>query len=159
VRPISSKLTFYYKRIFPFVWFGILAVFLIVGGFGLLNENGPASPMFLIAPVIMAVVGYFFMQKLLFDLVDEVLDGGDALVVRNGGQEARIALSDIMNVSYSVYTNPPRVTLALRKPSIFGDRISFCAPARFVPFATSPIIDELTARIDAKRQFGEPVKR
>jgi hypothetical protein len=45
--------------------------------------------------------------------------------------------------------NPP---YGLRKPGVFGDQISFCAPTRFVPFATSPVIDDLIRRIDAARR-------
>jgi len=30
--------------------------------------------------------------------------------------------------------------------------VAFCAPVRFVPFSTSPIIDELIQRIDATRR-------
>jgi hypothetical protein len=109
---------------------------------------------FLLVPAIMMIVGYIMMKKLLFDLVDEVLDAGDALVVRNGDREERVALSDIMNVGYSPYMNPPRVTLSLRNPGIFGDKVSFCAPVSFMPFSASPIIDELIKRIDAARRGG-----
>jgi hypothetical protein len=95
------------------------------------------------------------IKKLLFDLVDEVLDAGDALVIRNGHLEERVALSDIMNVGYSPFMNPPRVTLSLRNPGMFGDRVSFCAPVSLMPtFSTSPIIDELIKRIDAARRAG-----
>jgi hypothetical protein len=149
MRQISSKLTFYYKRIFPIVWFGFLAVFLVLGLLGITSPKDSFPVMFVIVPIIMAVVGFAFMKKLVFDLVDEVFDDGNALVVKSRNQEARIALSDITNVNYSAYMNPPRVTLSLRKPSVFGDQISFCAPTRFVPFATSPVIDDLIRRIDA----------
>ena len=65
--------------------------------------------------------------------VDEVCDDGDALVVKNRGQEQRIALADIKNVNYSPFVSPPRVTLSLRRPTVFGDQISFCAPVRLLP--------------------------
>jgi len=48
--------------------------------------------------------------------------------------------------------SPPRVTLSLRKASLFGKQVSFCAPIRFMPFASSPIIDDLIARVDAARR-------
>jgi hypothetical protein len=103
----------------------------------------------------MMIVGYFMMKKLLFDLVDEVLDAGDALVIRNGHLEERVALSEIMNVGYTPFMNPPRVTLSLRNPGVFGERVSFCAPVSLMPtFSTSPIIDELIKRIDAARIAG-----
>ncbi len=94
------------------------------------------------------------MKKLIFDLVDEVWDAGDALVIRNGHDEERVALSGIINVSYSPFVNPPRVTLSLRNSSLFGDQITFCAPATFRPFSASPVIDELIRRIDAARSAG-----
>jgi hypothetical protein len=106
----------------------------------------------MIVPVLMLIIGFFFMKKLVFDLVDEVLDGGDVLVIRNGHLEERVPLSDIMNVSYSQFTSPPRVTLFLRHPSVFGTRVTFCAPLRFIPFTTDPNIDELIERIDAQRR-------
>jgi hypothetical protein len=161
MRRISSGMTFFYKRIFPIIWFGFLVLFMaapIVAP--LIGGSISSSPMiFLIAPVMM-IVGYSFMKKLVFDLVDEVLDAGDALVIRNRGLEERIALSDITNVGYSQYMNPPRVTLSLRSPSLFGDRVSFCAPVALLPtFSTSPIIDELIKRVDAARRAGPAASR
>ena len=104
-----------------------------------LNSGQFPQPLFFIAPAGMAVFSYVFMKKLVFDLVDEVWDAGDALTVRNGTDEDRIALSDIKNVNYSAYVNPPRVTLSLRHPGPFGDKVSFCAPVRLMPLSTSPI--------------------
>jgi hypothetical protein len=57
-------------------------------------------------------------------------------------------------VSYSQFINPPRVTLLLRNPGQFGDRVTFCAPATFMPLSASPIIDELIQRVDAARRGG-----
>ena len=150
MRRISSGMTFFYKRIFPIIWFGFLALFM-AAPFVAPMIGGSTSPMaFLIAPIMM-IVGYFSMKKLVFDLVDEVLDDGDALVIKNGHREERVALSDITNVGYSQYMNPPRITLSLRIPSQFGDRVTFCAPVSLLPFSTTPIVDELIKRIDAAR--------
>jgi hypothetical protein len=110
--------------------------------------------MLLVVPVLMTVFGFVIMKKMVFDLVDEVIDEGDFLRIRNNSQEDRIALSDIINVGYVPYMNPPRVTLSLRRPSSFGTQVTFCAPVRFVPFATSPVIDELIQRIDAQRRIS-----
>ena len=96
--------------------------------------------------------GYFVMKKLVFDLVDEVWDDGEALLIKNRGQEERVALRDIKNVSYSTVINPPRVTLSVRQPTTFGDQIAFVAPVRLVPFSTSPIIADLIERVDQARQ-------
>ena len=149
---ISSSMTFYYKRVFPLIFLGFLLLFVAIGlAVGMTSGEFPPLPFF-IMPIIMAVIFFFIMKKLVLDMVDEVLDAGDALLVRNGGQEERIALSDIMNVNYTPLLNPPRVTLSLRRPTMFGTQVTFCAPVRFVPFTTSPIIDELIQRIDAARR-------
>ncbi len=147
---LSSRATFWYKRIFPVAWFGILGLFIIVSLFGGVANTNSGVP-FLLAPVVMIGFGFFMMKKLIFDLVDEVDEDGSGLIVRNGDRSDRIALSDVMNVNYSAYMSPPRVTLTLRKPSVFGDRVTFCAPLRFIPFATDPAVDELIRRIDASK--------
>ena len=148
---ISSRMTVYYKCVFPIVMFGFLLVFTITP---FIVERRPPSAShlpFVILPAVMAVVFYVILRKLIFDLVDEAWDAGDALIIRNKGKEERIAFADIMNINYSSFINPPRVTLSLRQPSIFGDKVTFCAPVRFVPFATSPVVDDLIRRVDAAR--------
>ena len=152
MRRISSKWTFIYKSLFPIFWFGFIILFLVVALFvPMRSGQSPPIPA-LIVPTIMFVVGFFLMKKFVFDLADEVWEDNDALIVKNRGQEQRIALRDIKNVSYSPMMSPPRVVLSLRRPTVFGGQIAFCAPVRFVPFATSPVIDDLIDRIDAARQ-------
>jgi hypothetical protein len=151
MRRISSGWTFVYKRIIPIIWVGFLTVF---AGIGVVKGQGPFA---VIVPLVMIAFGYFLMQKLVFDLVDEVWDDGDALVVKNRGQEQRIALADIKNVNYSPFVSPPRVTLSLRRPTVFGEQITFCAPLRLAPFSQSPVIADLIERVDRARQH--PAKR
>jgi hypothetical protein len=143
---ISSSWTFFYKRIFPAIWFGVLFLF-----FGISLLAGKTPLPVLLVPLGIMAFGYFMMKKLVLDLVDEVWDDGDTLLVRSGGQEERIALADIKNVSYSPFVKPPRVTLAMRRQTAFGDQITFCAPVRFAPWTTSPIIKDLIDRIDRAR--------
>lgn len=149
---ISSRATAFYKRGFPILWFGFLIVLiflpLIVGA----QTGQSVQPMFFIVPVAMMAIGYFVFKKVILVLVDQVYDLGDALLVRNGTQEERIALSDITNVSYTPMMNPPQVTLSLRQPTGFGSKVTFCAPKRFVPFGSSPVIDALIRRVDAARR-------
>jgi hypothetical protein len=160
MRRISSKTTFYFKRIFPVFWFGFFALFMIaplvaplLGG----STSGPPIGIVLV-PAGMMIFGYFLMRKLVSDLADEVWDAGNMLVIKNGHQEERVALSDIMHVSYSQFVNPPRVTLYLRIPSMFGDRVSFSPPVSFLSLWTNPIAEDLIKRVDAARRGG-PVSR
>jgi hypothetical protein len=150
MRRISSSWTFYYKRVFPMIWFGFLVLF--VGFTSFAGSSAGSRLPFVIIPILLGGFGYYLMQKLIFDLVDEVWDDGDALVVKNRDHEQRIALADVKNLNYTVLTSPPRVTLSLRRPTVFGDSITFCPPVRFVPFAKSSVINELIERIDAARE-------
>jgi hypothetical protein len=148
---ISSRGTFINKRVFPVVWFGFLAVFFTAPMLG----RGPRGDVpfgFLVVPIFMGIFGYFLMKKMVFDLADEVFDDGNSLVVRIGGEEERIPLSEIINVSYSSMANPSRVTLTLRTPGRFGKEVSFSPPQRFLPFAKSPIVADLIERVDAARR-------
>src|SRR5215813_1358269 len=117
---ISSSATFLHKRIFPITWFGGVLAFMVFGGHEMLRSPGVQSLPFLLIPAAMLVVGYVIMRLLVFDLVDEVLDAGDALLIRNGSEQEQVPLADIVNVSYSQFVNPPRVTLSLRHPGVFG---------------------------------------
>jgi hypothetical protein len=83
-------------------------------------------------------------------LADEVLDGGDCLIVRMGTKAARVPIRDIESVNESVFFNYGRVTLRLMRPCVFGYRIVFqpvldiCA---VIPFARSRVTDDLMDRV------------
>ena len=152
---ISSRMTSFHKKAFPAMWFGFLAVFMTVAwtGGGFASERW----VFMFVPLLMGVLGYVFMRRLLWDLVDEVHDCGDALLVRKGDEEERIPLAGIMNVSATLLINPPRITLRLVNPSRFGAEIAFVPlmPFTFNPFRKSPIADDLIVRVDrARRRAG-----
>jgi len=147
---ISSRATFYYKRVFPVFWFGFIAVFVAVT---LMSGAIAQSVMFLIVPAFLTIVGYIVMKKLVWDLADEVYDCGDALLVRNRGAEQRVVLSNVMNVGASTFTNPPRVTLRLVNAGKWGREISFIPVIRFTlnPFAKYPVAEDLIVRVDRAR--------
>jgi hypothetical protein len=148
---LSSRWTFFYKRLFPVFWFGFIALFVLVPWITRQQMRGPPLPV-LIFPVVMTVFGYLLFRRLLFDLIDELWDDGDALVARNGGVEQRIPLQTIMNVGFSTMTRPERVTLRLREPGPLGQEVTFMPLSRFMPFTRNPIIDELIERVDRARR-------
>ncbi|HEY2346494.1 MAG TPA: hypothetical protein VGH80_11495 [Xanthomonadaceae bacterium] len=149
---VISTSTFFFKKAFPILWVGIIVV---VSGSAVAAGALSKAPFFLIGPVFMLVVGYFVFRKFVWDLADEVKDGGDFLVVRRGDIEDRVQLSNVMNVSMTQFTNPPRLTLRLRTPGKFGDEIVFIPklPAlRINRFARNEIAEDLIKRIDRARQ-------
>jgi hypothetical protein len=147
---ISSRLTYWNKRLFSLLWFGFLAVFVVTT---FVAGAVAKDPVFLVVPCVMAVFGYFVMRRLVWDLVDEVYDDGDYLLIKNRGDEVRVALGNIMNVSATTFMNPPRIVLRLREPSKFGSEIAFSPASRFTlnPFAKSPVAEDLILRVDRTR--------
>ena len=151
MRRISSRATFFVKRPLLAILIGWL-LFVLVDGLVRELISGQLGPLlFLIAPMLMYLSFFLFLyfvikRRGLLDFADEVLDAGDALIVRNGNREGRIALADVISATYSY---PYRVALMLRKPSIFGNRIEFLRPQRFLPFLGNRKIDELIKRVDA----------
>ena len=135
----SPDQTVFHKRIMPILWFGA-AVALAAASF--LTSAASPGPPFLLISLIMAVNGVFMIKNDVIGLADDVLDEGDAVRVRRGLQEERIALSDIARVRYLPLLRGARVTLFLRRPGIFGDRI------RFLPADVGSML-EWVARVDA----------
>ena len=150
---ISSRATSFRKRVFPILWFGFLGLFLLIGFANLSSQPDLAFP-FIGVPILMAGFGYLLMRFLIFDLMDEVWDNGHELIVVNGGHVAHVPLSDIMNISYTMFTNPRRATLTLRQPSRWGTEITFSPVWKFgAGFLVSAVIKDLIQRVDAARRL------
>jgi hypothetical protein len=152
VQRISSGFTFLMKRVFPIFWFGILATVTITM---LINREGAAAgalAMIVVVPLAMAAIAYVIMRRLFFDLVDEVWDAGDALIVKNGSMEIRVALADVVGVDFSKLSNPERATLTLRNQTQLGTKISFLAPTRWINIGTHPLKTELEQRVAQARE-------
>ncbi len=138
------------KRGFPVLWFGFLAFAVATG---ILTGAYLKAPMIIVMPLIMMAFGFFLFKKLLWDLADEVYDGADFLLIKKSGEEDRVYLSNIMNVSSSIAMNPARITLRLRVPGKFGDEIAFSpmSPIRLNPFARNAVAEDLMVRVDKAR--------
>lgn len=150
MKKISSGATFYYKRAFPTIWFGFIAFFVVQ----VLNSGAAQrDPMFLVVPAVMAVVGYFMMKKIVWNLADEVYDCDDFLLVKNRGREERIEIANIMNVSATTMMNPPQITLRLVRAGPNGNEVTFSPAMQFTlnPFARSPVAEDLIVRVDRAR--------
>ncbi|HVP32559.1 MAG TPA: hypothetical protein VMT09_02830 [Steroidobacteraceae bacterium] len=151
---ISSRNTFFQKKVLPVLLFGVLALavaapIMLTRG----RPNAPPWPIFT-APLAVAVIFYVLLRRLVFDLADEVVDEGDALRVRFGDEEERIPLAEIINLSYAGITNPPRITLTLRTAGRFGREVSFSPQQGFLSplFRPNPLVNELIERVDAARR-------
>jgi hypothetical protein len=149
---ISSGRTRFYKYVFPVIWFGFLAMFVVTG---VASGAARQTPMFLLVPCVMMVFGFLLFKKMIWVLVDEVKDGGDFLVVRRRSEEITVFLSSIINVSSSINTNPPQVTLRLDQPGEFGSEIVFSPKTEgftINPFKKNAIVEDLIIRVDKARR-------
>ena len=144
MRQLSSRMTFWHKRVFPAVSVGFLALWTSLAVPAIIKGGMPVFA--LLIPIGLAVFGYFFMRWLVFPLADEVFLDGDDLLVRKNDLEARIPVRQIINVDSSMMTNPERITLSLREPCVFGHEIIFSPIHRFHLFSRHPIAEELIAR-------------
>lgn len=144
---ISSKSTYFQKRIVPVVWFGLLLAFASVA-------MGLRLPVLLIGALVMGVVGFFVMKKRVWDLADEVYDCGDSLLVRYRGVEERILMTAIESVNASTTVNPRRVVLQLNPAGPWGAQIAFIpmSALRLNHFANNPIAQDLAARVRGAKE-------
>lgn len=149
MKRISSRQTFYLKKVLPFVLIVVAFVPLAV----VHAQTGRFFPGAVAPALLIVAILAFLYPKLIWELADEVYDGGDYLLVKRGRLEDRIALSDVMNVSASVMVNPQRITLRLAKPGKFGDEVTFAPVRRMTlnPFARSAVAEDLIVRADAAR--------
>jgi hypothetical protein len=158
MRRLSSSSTFFYKRVFPIFWFGILLLVFATSFWGMQHAHEPVDVMqflpMLVVPVLMGAVGYFIFRMMIRDLIDEVWLDGDTLVLKNHGEQWRVALSDVMNINATTMSNPRRVTVMSRVESRHGRNFSFipASPRGFMSaFKPDPIATELIERVDALR--------
>lgn len=149
MKKISNPYTFSFK-VFPYLYFGFIGVFVALVFMGGGWEKEPA---FVAVPCVMAVAGWVFMKVALGDLVDEVYDCGEFLLVRRRGEEEKIPLSDIINVNFAMNQQPARITLTLARPGKFGSAVSFALPPKLYlsPLPRSEIAEDLIARVHAAR--------
>ena len=75
---ISSRRTFFLKRIFPFLFIAIAAMPVVA----VLIAGKDVPPAANLPPVVLVPVLYIVMRKLVWDLADEVYDAGDYLLVK-----------------------------------------------------------------------------
>lgn len=128
------------KVIFPALWipmwgFGTLTMFL-----GRSQGAGdPPTLIFLFAWVAGTAFIYWSCIRL-----KKVSADDNFLYVSNYLKEIYIPLSEIYDVTENVWLNIHPVTIHLKSPSEFGDKIVFMPQIRFFAFFSShPVVDEL----------------
>ena len=146
--------TLFYKRVVPIVWAAFVVALAAITVWRLVTAASDYSPFELVPLMIVGLIAFMWTRLVGSGLADEVFDGGDHLVVRQGGAEARVALGEIDEVKESRFMKqPPQIELVMRHPGRFGRVIAFVPTGyTFVPLTKSPLFYELTQRIAVARR-------
>jgi hypothetical protein len=108
--------------------------------------------------ILLAVVLFLLIRPLFlgegFTVVDEVIDEGDALLIRNNGLEDRVPFSSIVAVLDANLGKVQEVVLRIDPPCRFGSEIAFVPKCRWSWSILSPIADELRDRINTVKAQG-----
>jgi hypothetical protein len=149
-------------KILPFLVGGfsafILALLLKSFLLALLPKNSvlQQAPMFVVFPCVAALGGYCAWKNSIQDLMDEVYDCGDYLLIKKGGQEDTLPLSNINWVRFSNARNgsQPRIQLILDAPGKFGTELLFMPTPNLQNLLTprtNRVADDLAARVNEAR--------
>lgn len=121
MKRLTSGATFFGKRIFPVIFGTVMGLMSF-----LFSRQANAISVFMASPIgmVMGFLAAKFAARMHSEYMDEVLDYGDHLVIRNRGVEESIDFGDIQEVDSTIVT-PAGVWLHLRRDSAFGRKIKF----------------------------------
>ncbi|HET8900115.1 MAG TPA: hypothetical protein VFN09_15210 [Rhodanobacteraceae bacterium] len=160
MRRISSAMTRYYKWATPLLGLfgaGLVGAGLLLQHAGRLKIEAPWPVWVVLAIAVVAGLGVNLW--LLHGLADEVQLDEEALFVRKGAEDGRIALADVLAVECVRWTNPRRIVLELRRDTPFGRRLRFIpnSPRTLLgAFRPDPVAEELRRRVRRSHTAGRP---
>ena len=142
-------MTKWMKKPFPGMALVIVGAMLVGGVFT--APFNAANLLFAMALIGAAIV---IQRAVTRNLADEIMDGGEYLLVRADGIEEKVMIQDVMTVHRGFGHNPERVILRLRRPSRLGDTIAFIPRGqRWFPFVEHPLVLELRTRAELLRSY------
>lgn len=140
---ISSRLTWVYK------WFAtVFGALLVAMMAGVQLFDSPPNPTIALVVVILGGLALWPLMHVSRKLADRVDDFGDHLLVRKGGQEVRIPLSDIASLPGAPLAphSPRRLRVRLRVACVLGDQIEFMVPSG-AESGVEPVSESLVRRL------------
>jgi len=153
MKKISSDRTCLHKKVYPLFMLAVTGIMLLIFVGTMVRDR---QLDFLVLGFIGLAIVYVYSEyrKRAVDLVDEVWDDGDALVLKNGDREERVAISNISKLRYGGLGNAHFVALTLREPCAFGQTIRFVPPRKMYRLFKNPLIVDLAMRVkDAAGQI------
>ncbi len=147
-RLLSSRLTYFYKKIFPAMWiitFGAFTLFLWI-----YNYEGTSLFKWF---VLVCLLGGSIFLRWFSEKLKVVSLQGEQLFVSDYRSEETISLRQIEEVTETRIWNPKLIKLRLNRPGRWGDEIVFIAPIRFqFIFLNHPLVKELRHMIQTMQR-------
>ena len=144
---LSSLQTFWTKVVFPAVWIPLFGLAPLIGFLGQ-PEASDASVKWTFLFAWLAGTAFIYWSCIRLKAVS--LDGSH-LYVSNYLKEISIPLTEVSDVTENVWLNIHPVTIHLRSPSEFGDKIVFMPKVRFFAFFSShPVVGNLKQAVRAR---------
>ena len=128
---LSSRLTFFYKFVFPTLWIGVFALvtllmFVAPEASRSKEDVREIRWLFLAVTVVGAALFYWACMRIKRVFLDR-----RELVISNYRRTIRVPLRDVERVSASLLMSPELIWLHLRRPTELGSRIVFMPKQRF----------------------------
>lgn len=135
------------KKPFPGMALAVLGAMVVGGVF-----SRPLQPASVIVALALVALTVLIQRAMARHLADEVIDGGEYLLVRSDGIEEKVMLRDVAAVRRGFGNNPERLILTLRRPGRLGDTIAFIPKGiRWFPYVEHPLASDLIARAQLLR--------
>ncbi|HEY2346495.1 MAG TPA: hypothetical protein VGH80_11500 [Xanthomonadaceae bacterium] len=152
---ISSPYTSLIKWGYAVVWLGFWLILGAVLVAKLMHRDDRPEIIEAISfATVMLLLGYLFFSMFLWNLADEVVDGGTLLEVRRGSVREVIELSQIMRVAGSNFGvgHLYQVFLRLRTPCAFGRLVRFVPRRNASWYGHGEVASDLAMRIEMLHQ-------
>lgn len=134
---LSSRLTFFVKFGLPLFWLGMVVA--VATRTREVMPEGPRAAVLVMVVLAAVLLGWVCVRLKRVRLDDRTL------YVSNYLREITVPLDAVVRVEEQRWVNIRPITLVLKKPGPFGDRIMFMPPRVWplTPFSPHPMAEEL----------------
>lgn len=147
-RLLSSRLTYFYKWIFPPVWIITFGFFTYLVWAGSCYTYGITKWLILICLIGCSFYLFWFSSRL-----KKVKLQDEYLIVSDYISEELVPLAQIVEVKETRLWNPKLIKLSLARPGRWGNEIVFIAPVGFYfVWSNHPLVEELRNIIKNKKR-------
>jgi hypothetical protein len=154
MRRLSTGATTFWKSVFTPTWIAGAGAFTAAVWMDLIGSTPNTVPMRI--AVLLAWVAFSSFLLWWGRRMTHVWLDGDEIVLRPGGREYRLLLSQIRGIKETRFQRVKLITLDLGRPTPVGDSVVFVAPFAFqTPFGDHPLVAELKERKERLRAGGD----